>query len=261
MTPMKRVAVRWLCMGVMAWVAGAGVAQATLVLEGTRIVYPEKAKDVSIRVRNPGSYPILAQSWLDDGRPDLSPEVMVVPFIVSPALTRVEPDGSALLRVFHAKRPLPTDRESLFYLNVMETPPRSSEENALTLQFRTRVKLFFRPTGLSGDAGDAPDSLKWTLVPGAGAVEVHNPTPYHVSFLSVELETAGRREILDRAGQDAMVAPFSKLRFPVSAGRNPCRAKVRSTTGPSMILAAGTRISALVIALTGASEGSIFSQG
>ena len=49
---------------------------------------------------------------------------MVVPFIVSPALTRVEPDGSALLRVFHAKRPLPTDRESLFYLNVMETPPR-----------------------------------------------------------------------------------------------------------------------------------------
>ena len=191
MTPMKRVAVRWLCMGVMAWVAGAGVAQATLVLEGTRIVYPEKAKDVSIRVRNPGSYPILAQSWLDDGRPDLSPEVMVVPFIVSPALTRVEPDGSALLRVFHAKRPLPTDRESLFYLNVMETPPRSSEENALTLQFRTRVKLFFRPTGLSGDAGDAPDSLKWTLVPGAGAVEVHNPTPYHVSFLSVELETAG----------------------------------------------------------------------
>ena len=258
MTPMKRVAVRWLCMGVMAWVAGAGVAQATLVLEGTRIVYPEKAKDVSIRVRNPGSYPILAQSWLDDGRPDLSPEVMVVPFIVSPALTRVEPDGSALLRVFHAKRPLPTDRESLFYLNVMETPPRSSEENALTLQFRTRVKLFFRPTGLSGDAGDAPDSLKWTLVPGAGAVEVHNPTPYHVSFLSVELETAGRREILDRAGQDAMVAPFSKLRFPVSAGRNPCRAKVRSTTGPSMILAAGTRISALVIALTGASEGSIF---
>jgi P pilus assembly chaperone PapD len=208
-------------MGVMAWVAGAGVAQATLVLEGTRIVYPEKAKDVSIRVRNPGSYPILAQSWLDDGRPNLSPEVMVVPFIVSPALTRVEPDGSALLRVFHAKRPLPTDRESLFYLNVMETPPRGSEENALTLQFRTRVKLFFRPTGLSGDAGDAPDSLTWTLVPGAGAVEVHNPTPYHVSFLSVELETAGRREILDRAGQDAMVAPFSKLRFPVSAGRNP----------------------------------------
>lgn len=221
MTPMKRVAVRWLCMGVMAWVAGAGVAQATLVLEGTRIVYPEKAKDVSIRVRNPGSYPILAQSWLDDGRPNLSPEVMVVPFIVSPALTRVEPDGSALLRVFYAKRPLPTDRESLFYLNVMETPPRGSEENALTLQFRTRVKLFFRPTGLSGDAGDAPDSLTWTLVPGAGAVEVHNPTPYHVSFLSVELETAGRREILDRAGQDAMVAPFSKLRFPVSAGRNP----------------------------------------
>ena len=52
MTPMKRVAVRWLCMGVMAWVAGAGVAQATLVLEGTRIVYPEKAKDVSIRAES-----------------------------------------------------------------------------------------------------------------------------------------------------------------------------------------------------------------
>ena len=62
MTPMKRVAVRWLCMGVMAWVAGAGVAQATLVLE-ERASSIQKAKDVSIRVRNPGSYPILAQSW------------------------------------------------------------------------------------------------------------------------------------------------------------------------------------------------------
>ena len=113
MTPMKRVAVRWLCMGVMAWVAGAGVAQATLVLE-ERASSIQRGQGCQHPGAESGSYPILAQSWLDDGRPDLSPEVMVVPFIVSPALTRVEPDGSALLRVFHAKRPLPTDRSRCF---------------------------------------------------------------------------------------------------------------------------------------------------
>ena len=97
-------------------------------------------------------------------------------------------------------------------------------------------------------------TTKWTLVPGAGAVEVHNPTPYHVSFLSVELETAGRREILDRAARTPWWRHFPSCVFLFRPVEIPCRAKVRSTTGPSMILAAGTRISALVIALTGASE-------
>ena len=194
MTPMKRVAVRWLCMA--SWLGLPALAwRRQPWFWGTRIVYPEKAKDVSIRVRNPGSYPILAQSWLDDGRPDLSPEVMVVPFIVSPALTRVEPDGSALLRV-------PRQTAIAHGQGVAVLPERNGNSAAqqrgecADLAVSHPGQVVLRPTGLSGDAGDAPDSLKWTLVPGAGAVEVHNPTPYHVSFLSVELETAGRREIL-----------------------------------------------------------------
>ena len=113
MTPMKRVAVRWLCMGVMAWLPALAWRRQPWFWRNAHRLSRE-GQGCQHPVRNPGSYPILAQSWLDDGRPDLSPEVMVVPFIVSPALTRVEPDGSALLRVFHAKRPLPTDRSRCF---------------------------------------------------------------------------------------------------------------------------------------------------
>lgn len=218
MTPMMRFGVRCLVMVVMAWVAGPGMARAALVLQGTRIVYASDAKDVSIRVRNAGAEPLLVQSWLDDGRADLSPEIMVVPFIVSPAVTRIEPESTTRLRLYYSKQPLATDRESVFYLNVQETPPRGEQANSLALRFRTRIKVFFRPAGLPGSVDSAPETLKWT--PVQGGVEVRNPTPYHLSFLSVEVESGKQRYHLDKIGQDSMVAPFSTLRFdlPVKSG-------------------------------------------
>ncbi|MGE8690442.1 MAG: fimbria/pilus periplasmic chaperone [Achromobacter sp.] len=221
MTPVVRIVVRLLAMGVMAWAAGAGTAQAALVLEGTRIVFPGDAKDVSIRARNSGDVPLLLQAWLDDGRSDESPETLVVPFLVSPAVSRIEPGSSAVLRVFYTRRALPADRESVFYLNALETPPSSGKDNAVGLRFRTRIKLFFRPSGLAGRIEDAPASLSWAAADGGAALEVRNPTPYFVSFLSVELAGGdGRRRTAMGGG---MVAPFSTERFRLPAGARAAR--------------------------------------
>ncbi|MCY1222132.1 putative fimbrial chaperone YadV [compost metagenome] len=215
MTPMVRTVIRLLAMGIVAWAAGANMARAALVLEGTRIVFPGDAKDVSIRARNTGDKPLLVQSWLDDGRPEASPDTLVVPFLVSPAVTRIEPSSSGMLRLFYTRHPLPSDRESIFYFNVLETPPSSGKDNVVSLKFRTRIKLFFRPPGLPGRAEDAPASLRWSPV-GGGAVEVHNPTPYYVSLLSVDVAAKGGRRV--RAGSSSMVPPYGKERFSLPAG-------------------------------------------
>lgn len=103
----------------------AGTAHAGLIAQGTRVVFPASEREVTLRVSNTSGTPVLAQAWIDDGRQDVPPEELQVPFSVTPAVTRVDPNGGAVLRIAYLKAPLPTDRESLFWLNILEVPPRT----------------------------------------------------------------------------------------------------------------------------------------
>ncbi|HHM8571408.1 TPA: molecular chaperone CupB2, partial [Pseudomonas aeruginosa] len=94
-----------------------GTAHAGLIAQGTRVVFPASEREVTLRVSNTSGTPVLAQAWIDDGRQDVPPEELQVPFSVTPAVTRVDPNGGAVLRIAYLKAPLPTDRESLFWLN------------------------------------------------------------------------------------------------------------------------------------------------
>ena len=178
----------------------AGTAHAGLIAQGTRVVFPASEREVTLRVSNTSGTPVLAQAWIDDGRQDVPPEELQVPFSVTPAVTRVDPNGGAVLRIAYLKAPLPTDRESLFWLNILEVPPRDEDENnALQFSFRSRFKLFFRPSQLKS-VDSAAGKLQW---------KVNNPTPYYVSFASVELIIDGRVMSVGKG----MVAPFSTKEF------------------------------------------------
>ncbi|PJI52023.1 molecular chaperone EcpD, partial [Methylobacterium radiotolerans] len=57
----------------------------------------------------------------------------------------------------HTGEPMPQDKESVFWLNVLEIPPKDkANQNLLQMAFRSRIKLFYRPAGLKGKAEDAP---------------------------------------------------------------------------------------------------------
>lgn len=69
--------------------------------------------------------------------------------------------------MYTASSALPKDRESVFWFNVLEVPPKpdaakAANQSLLQLAFRTRIKLFYRPEGLSGISSDAPLALKWS---------------------------------------------------------------------------------------------------
>ena len=157
-----------------------GTAHAGLIAQGTRVVFPASEREVTLRVSNTSGTPVLAQAWIDDGRQDVPPEELQVPFSVTPAVTRVEPNGGAVLRIAYLKAPLPTDRESLFWLNILEVPPRDEDENnALQFSFRSRFKLFFRPSQLKS-VDSAAGKLQWKFLESGGAgkktvVQVNNP--------------------------------------------------------------------------------------
>lgn len=228
MTPTARF-VHSLVIGVMFLGILSGGAHAGIVLEGTRLVYPADAREVTLKLSNTGSVALLAQSWIDEGDANKSPEEIKVPFLLAPAVSRVEAGGSAILRVSYSKEPLAKDRESLFWLNVLETPPRrKQDENVLQFAFRTRIKIFFRPENLIGNAGMAGEKLKWELSRAGTSkvpvIKVFNPTPYYVSFGRMEVAVAGRRFDL----KPGMVAPFGYESFPwpASAPSQPAKASI-----------------------------------
>jgi chaperone protein EcpD len=195
-----------------------GSSQASVVIGGTRVVYPAQDKDVTIKLTNEGTRPALVQVWLDAGDEKSTPDTAKVPFTVSPPVFRMDAGKGQAMRVMYTQEALPTDRESLFWVNVLEVPPKAAdgdERNLLQFAFRTRIKLFFRPPGLEGNAAGAPAKLSWRLrkaADGKGmALVATNPTAFHVSFASVGVKTlAGETK-----GAGGMVGPRSSAEFPL----------------------------------------------
>ncbi|WP_019099176.1 fimbrial biogenesis chaperone [Pseudomonas putida] len=162
------------------------LANAGIMLGGTRVLYTEPTKEASIMVMNQGAQDIMIQSWIE---PEVKDGVQNVPFVITPALSRLGGNKQQLLRIFYSGEHLPGDKESLFRLNVQEIPQKSKDENSLQIAVRQRLKLFYRPASLVGKPDEAPKQLHWRLVEQSGkaAVEVRNPSAFHVSFASVTL--------------------------------------------------------------------------
>lgn len=189
-------------------------AHAGVVIAGTRVVYPAQEKEVSLGLNNEAQRPSLVQLWIDDGDQDTPPEEAKAPFVVTPPLLRMDAGARQAVRIRFTGPAQPGDRESLYWVNVLEIPPSSAEEDRLDLAFRSRIKLFYRPAGLPGEADSAHRQLRWSLQQRAGglAVQVDNPTPWHVSFAAISLTVDGKVSADTGSG---MVAPRAAQAFPL----------------------------------------------
>ncbi|MDE3737020.1 fimbrial biogenesis chaperone [Metapseudomonas resinovorans] len=199
------------CLGALSLVL-ASQTFAGISLSSTRIILNSADKEASVTVRN-GGQDVLVQSWIDSANDTDAPP----PFAVTPPLARLPANEQQLLRVLFEGSGMPGDRESVVWLNVQEIPQATAAENTLQLAVRQRIKVFFRPAGLNGEASQAPEQLQWQLVSRAGKTElkVRNPGNYHVSMSDVKLGS-------DVAVESVMVAPGDEKTFsiprPISSG-------------------------------------------
>ncbi|MBN3734689.1 fimbria/pilus periplasmic chaperone [Burkholderia sp. Tr-20390] len=203
----------------VASLACAGVADASVVIGGTRVVYPEKEREVTVKLTNEGERPSLVQAWIDDGHPNALPDDTKVPFMLTPPLFRLDPKKGQSLRLIYTKEPLAQDKETLYWLNVLDVPPQAADDpespNLLQLAFRSRIKLFFRPTALQGAADESAEQVTWNFAPKAGggyALQATNPTPYHVTFTKLTVKAGGTSRTNDMGG---MVKPNATEQFDV----------------------------------------------
>ncbi len=184
-------------------------ATAGISLSSTRLIFNEGKKEQSIVVRNSGGQ-ILVQSWLE---PEPGVKVNDLPFVVTPPLVRVAPEQQQLLRILYSGAPMPVDKESIFWLNVQEIPQAGDSENALQFAIRQRIKVFYRPRNLAGEAIQAPLNVEWRMTRNSAGAQLHlsNTTPYYVSL--VDLDLAGKAE--GRIAEIQMLAPGASVVLPL----------------------------------------------
>lgn len=210
-----------LMLGLMLWGARG---EAALNLMQTRLIY-EEGREASLLVRNGGAEPSLLQAWVDKGDERQGPAEVSTPFLVVPPMMRLGPDRGQSLRILGADlRQLPRDRESLFWLNVLGLPPKASTSAAsVQLAYRTRIKLFYRPTGLQGTVAEAVARLGWQA--SAGELRVTNPSPFHINLSEVLIEAGDLRLHWQGAG---LIPPRDALQIPLSlAGMAGAKGRLR----------------------------------
>ncbi|EMX8467898.1 TPA: molecular chaperone [Serratia marcescens] len=198
-------------------------ADANIVINGTRVIYPEKNKDVIVQLVNNGDDPALVQAWIDDGDINSTPETANVPFLLSPPVVKVAGNNGQQLRIQKMGAALPGDRESVFYLNVLDIPPTPENLkgfNTLQLAIKSRIKLFYRPANLLASSKSITDLIELQSV--ERGVNVINKSPYFFTLANFYQEDKKnpQEDKKNLLVDSVMVAPFSILFAPTKTRIN-----------------------------------------
>ncbi|HED4271347.1 TPA: fimbria/pilus periplasmic chaperone [Klebsiella oxytoca] len=192
-------------------------ATASVIVSGTRVIYNGGEREVTVRLTNTGTLPVLVQSWTDDGDMNATPDHARTPFTLTPPVNRINASKSQTLRISYTGIPaLAQDKESVYWLNVLEIPAlkKNEKDNRLQVAFRTRIKLFYRPAALADrtKASEAAERLTWSAT--GSTLTAFNASPYFVSLVSVSVKGAGNKASVE----GEMVPPNGRHAFPMPKG-------------------------------------------
>ncbi|HFF9834310.1 fimbria/pilus periplasmic chaperone [Serratia marcescens] len=191
----------------------APTAQAAIALDRTRVIFDGGVQSVSLSVSNQNKQlPYLAQGWLEDEQGNK----IQSPLTVLPPVQRIEPGKPSQVKIqaLPAAKQLPQDRETLYYFNLREIPPKSDKPNSLQIALQTRIKLFYRPAAIAPESNAAPWQEQLTLSKQGDKYVVNNPTPYYVTIV----DAASRKDAEGVKGfEPFMVPPKGSMPLTVSA--------------------------------------------
>ncbi|SDU94880.1 fimbria/pilus periplasmic chaperone [Pseudomonas mucidolens] len=166
---------------------------AAIGLDRTRVVFDGGKDAASVNITNNNTQlPYLAQGWIEDEQG----KKITTPLIVLPPVQRLEPGKQSQIKVqaLPAAKLLPQDRETVYYFNLREIPPRSEKANTLQIALQTRIKLFYRPASIMPSQQEIanPWQEKLTLAREGDRYTVNNPSPYYVTLVDARSSKDGK---------------------------------------------------------------------
>ncbi|MBH3259029.1 fimbria/pilus periplasmic chaperone [Serratia marcescens] len=191
----------------------APAANAAIALDRTRVIFDGSLQSVSLSVSNQNKQlPYLAQGWLEDEQGNK----IQSPLTVLPPVQRIEPGKPSQVKIqaLPAAKMLPQDRETVYYFNLREIPPKSNKPNSLQIALQTRIKLFYRPAAIAPERNAAPWQEQLTLSKQGDKYIVNNPTPYYVTIVDAASRKGGEGA---KGFEPLMVPPKGNLPLTVSA--------------------------------------------
>lgn len=192
---------------------------ASVVMLNTRVIYPAGAPSQTVQLTNNDTIPYVVQMWSDVNNPASTPDNADGPFVVVPALFRVEPKTGQSVRLMFTGKDLPQDRESVFYLNSVQIPPKNiagAAQNQMTVVLRNRVKIFYRPTGIVGGSEKVAEQIRFSLKQQGGqwVLTANNDSGYYASFIKAAV-MVGDKEVPFKVD---MVPPKSQSSWTLEKG-------------------------------------------
>ena len=176
---------------------------AAVSLDRTRAIIEGDSTPVVINIENQSdTLPYLAQAWIDDKDGN---KLTTSPLIATPLVQRLEPNVKSMIRVSTTDiSKLPKDRESVYYFNLREIPPKSEKLNVMQVALQSKIKLFYRPDAILDKA-----KTNWALdleldIVNSGYM-VKNTSPFYLTVIGL----AGDKNKSENGAFDSfMIEPF-----------------------------------------------------
>jgi P pilus assembly chaperone PapD len=201
---------------VILTLAGFSVSQANaaISIDRTRVIIMGDEKSAQVNIINHSKkLPYLAQSWLENE----SGEKINSPLTVLPPLQRLEKDTTVQVNItpLPAAAQLPQDRESLFFYNLQEIPPKSDKTNVVQLALRVKIKVFYRPASLKKMATEVWQE-KLVLTPVNNGVKIVNPTPFYIVIPTLSVAN----KLISLSDEAITLKPLSEATVPNAQVKN-----------------------------------------
>lgn len=175
---------------------------AAFTLSGTRFIYDEGRKNISVEISNANKETFGGQVWIDNTTQP-STDVFFTP---APSFFKVAGGERQIVRIMNINPTLSQDRESLFWLNVQEIPPAPKDgENVLAIALNTQVKLFYRPKALKDGRDKAEQKIQVI------GTKLKNPTPYYFAVTAVIVNGQKIKLSSELDKQLSQMGPFTEV--------------------------------------------------
>lgn len=185
---------------------------ANIIINGTRVLYYEGVDSVNIELTNNGNLASLVQSWIDDGNINSTPEDANSPFYLYPPIVKIAGRKGQTLRIKNSDKIPSENLEKVYYLNVLDIPENVEAlkgKSYLQLAMKTRIKVFYRPKGLTDNPETVNEKITYQL--NGNKVLVKNNSQYHFTIASISTQETPRITLVD----SEMIPPLSSRELPL----------------------------------------------
>jgi P pilus assembly chaperone PapD len=208
-------------------------ALADVYINATRVIYPAEKKEITFTIGNGATSKSLIQTWVDEGNPKETPDNTKAPFILTPPLAMIGPQKTQNIRMsYSGEQTLPSDKESLFWINVLEAPKNTQDPNELRISLRTRIKLFYRPEKLEIKPEDAPEKIEWKINHNEGkwTLSAQNNSPYFITLSQIKIKTEQFTGLAKLTPQNSMIPPNGNIKLLLTSDKNPIAPGIKFST-------------------------------